>query len=154
MPAFQELLAALPPPDALTSSAVGEEQIRAALARLVVRAIKSGAAGCEPILANPGECPNCGVVVTSTRTPYCSEHCRLMSAFIRQFRNALSTGAAFDVERQVGMGQALWKLQGGGYPLRQRLVTPKALAQIIARHGGVRAVCGGPASAIDHTGSG
>jgi hypothetical protein len=77
-----------------------------------------------------------------------------MAAFVRQFRASLADGSLLDPQRQVGMGQALWHLQGGGFPLRQRLVPPKVLAKVIERHGGLCAVCGAPAIEIDHTGSG
>jgi hypothetical protein len=63
-------------------------------------------------------------------------------------------GSAFDPARQVGLGQALWHLQGGGYPLRQRLVPPKVLAKVIERDGGRCAECGEPATEVDHVGSG
>jgi hypothetical protein len=146
---------ALPPPRALAESEDGEEQLRAALAVLVERALRGVSDfAFAQVPEDPATCPNCGVDVTSTRTPYCSEHCRETSAFIRQIRNTIKSGAIFDPVRQAAFGQSLWRIQGGGYPVRQRMVTEKSRAKIIARDGGVCSVCGAPATEVEHIGSG
>lgn len=108
----------------------------------------------EPQPKNFGSCPNCGKPESSPRTPYCSEECRLTAAFVRQFRAATANGSIFERDKQIRLGQALWSLQGGGYPLRQMLIPEKTLAQVLTRSGGVCYVCGGPASEVDHVGSG
>lgn len=103
-----------------------------------------------PIEPNPLLCPNCDKPTTSTRTPYCSEHCKEVSAFIRQFRNGLKTGQTLDPERQVGMGQALWRILGGGYPERIKLIPESAIKKVIQRDGRKCQVCGRGASTVDH----
>ncbi|MBX3117595.1 MAG: hypothetical protein KF784_00900 [Fimbriimonadaceae bacterium] len=99
-------------------------------------------------------CPNCGIEVQDKRSPYCSEKCREMAAFVRQFRAAVSDGSILEPEKQAMMGQKLWAVAVGGYPMRQALVPPKVVAKVIERDGGKCQVCGAPATEIDHTGSG
>ena len=99
-------------------------------------------------------CPNCGGPAASLRSPYCSDSCREEAALVRQTRSALEEGAILDRDRQIALGQKLWHILGGGYPLRQSLILPRTHAQVMARADGNCAVCGAPATAIDHTGSG
>lgn len=108
----------------------------------------------EPVRMDPVTCPNCGDAANSSRAPYCSPRCRDTAGFVRQFRSAMKDGALFDKEKQAKKGQALWDLQGGGFPMRQKMVPPRVIGQVIARHEGLCAVCGAPATEIDHTGSG
>jgi len=150
MDVYARLLDALP---MVGGSDDADEQIRAVLSPMVARIVK-GPPALQAVPEDPSTCPNCGVRVSSSRTPYCSSHCRDMAAFIRQFRTSVSDGSIFEAERQIGMGQALWALQGGGFPRRQSLVPAKVLAKVIERDGGKCAVCGAPATEIDHTGSG
>ena len=103
---------------------------------------------------DPATCPNCGKPGASDRSPYCGERCRAEAAFVRQTRSAISRGEILDPERQRGIGQALWNLQGGGFPLRQSMVPPRVIAKVIEREGSKCAVCGEPATEVDHTGSG
>lgn len=124
--------------------------IRSALRPLVERAL--GAEG-EVIPEDPATCPNCGIVTRSERSPYCGAKCREMAAFVRQFRACMADGAIFDPERQQGLGQALWSVQGGGFPRRQLMIEPKTVEKVIDKHGGVCAICGAPATAVDHVGS-
>ena len=138
----------------LETSTVSEDKIRSVLREIVDRARPKLGVEVEAIPEDPKLCPNCDCPVESTRTPYCSEHCKGMAAFVRQFRNSLDNGSVFDPERQVGMGQALWRLQGGGFPHRQTLIPPKTIAKVIERDAGVCQVCGAPATEVDHTGSG
>ncbi len=130
------------------------DQIRAALHPLL-DAIQDPALA-EPVIlpVDPNSCPNCGCPASSTRSPYCGDACREESAFVRQFRVSLAGGTLFDPERQRGTGQALWHLVIGGYPQRQTLVPKRTVAKVIERHEGKCAVCGEPATEIDHTGSG
>ncbi|MEQ1932523.1 MAG: hypothetical protein ABL962_01400, partial [Fimbriimonadaceae bacterium] len=80
-------------------------------------------------LAEPS-CPNCGEPSASTRSPYCSVRCREISAFVRQVRNGLIEGTILGEERQVALGQKLWHLAGGGYPLRISLISDKDRVKI------------------------
>lgn len=128
--------------------------IRAVLRPVVDRVCSLLGQKAEAVVPDPSTCPNCDAVVSSTRSPYCSDFCREQAAFVRQFRKSVAEESIFDVERQMGMGQALWNLQGGGFPRRQTMVPVKVLAKVIERDGGVCQVCGAPATEIDHTGSG
>lgn len=100
------------------------------------------------------QCPNCGTPFSSLRTPYCSEECKEEAAFVRQFRSSLKSGAAQDPERQIALGQKLWRLLGGGYPLRLTLAEERTFAQVWKRTGKRCEVCGAPAVGVDHIGSG
>jgi 5-methylcytosine-specific restriction endonuclease McrA len=103
-----------------------------------------------PIRPNPLLCPNCDKPTSSTRTPYCSDHCKEVSAFIRQFRSGLKTGQALAPERQLGMAQALWHILGGGYPERIKLIPESAIKKVIQRDGGTCQLCGKEATTVDH----
>jgi hypothetical protein len=129
-----------------------DEQIRSVLRPLIDRALRSPPI--DPIEPDPATCPNCGKLAVSERSPYCSTFCREQSAYVRRFRNSIATELIYDSERQAALGTALWSLQGGGFPRRQLMVPDKVVAKVIAREGGVCAVCGAPATEIDHVGSG
>lgn len=106
------------------------------------------------ITPNPQTCPNCDVVVTSSRSPYCGNFCRETSAFVRQFRDGLEKGTVFDAERQAALGQKLWYVLGGGYPRRETLVPDRVIKKVIEREGNKCQECGALATTIDHSGSG
>jgi hypothetical protein len=125
-----------------------EEQARAILA-LVLQTGES-LSGEGTIAPDPRTCPNCSCVVESVKSPYCSDACRELSSFVRQFRSNLASGMLLDHEKQVALGQTLWHLLGGGRPLRQSLVPPKALETVLKREGGLCQGCGRPATTIDH----
>lgn len=127
-----------------------DEAIRSALRPLVERARVTENV---PLPEDPLTCPNCGSPTSSERSPYCGTKCREMAAFIRQFRACMMDGSVFDIERQKGLGQALWSVQGGGFPRRQLMIEPKIVAKVIAKQGGVCAQCGAPATEVDHVGS-
>lgn len=149
---FAELLEGLP---RVGASEDPDIQLRAVLRPIVERAVDEWLGkAVETIPADPGTCPNCGQPAPSLKTPYDCDLCKDQAAFIRQFRKAINDGLILDPERQMGMGQALWSMQGGGYPRRQTMVPAKVLAKVIERDGGVCQVCGAPATEIDHTGSG
>ncbi|MBX3097735.1 MAG: hypothetical protein KF812_12835 [Fimbriimonadaceae bacterium] len=97
------------------------------------------------------QCPNCGELTSSRSTPYCSPECREESAFVRQLRAAIESGAIQEADRQANFGQNLWHLLGGGYPRRVALIKPKEMSKLIAR--GCE-LCDAPAVTVDHTGSG
>lgn len=138
----------------MDSAADSETRVRSVLREIVDRAAPLLGIEVASVPSDPALCPNCDAPVASTKTPYCGEQCKGMAAFVRQFRNSLENETVFDPERQVGMGQALWKLQGGGFPHRQTLIPPKTILKVIERDGGVCQVCGAPATEVDHTGSG
>ncbi len=106
------------------------------------------------IVARPSCCPNCDSPATSTRSPYCSAYCREVSAFVRQFRHGLNEGSILNEGRQVALGQKLWHIAGGGYPLRISLISEKDKLKIIAKKGGLCEVCGASATVLDNVGSG
>ena len=56
-------------------------------------------------------------------------------------------------DRQVALGQILWKLIGGGYPLRNSLIPPRSLARALAATDFKCSSCGGVATTVDHIGS-
>jgi len=130
-----------------------DDEMRAVLSPLMERICRVRSQPTK-VPVDPATCPNCGLPATSEKSPYCSPFCKDQAAFIRQFRGSVNDGSILDAERLIGMGQALWSLQGGGFPRRQSLVPAKVLAKVIERDGGVCAVCGAPATQIDHTGSG
>ncbi len=103
------------------------------------------------IATDTSTCPNCGVLNESIRSPYCSEHCREVSAFIRQLRNGIENDLSDDSERQAGMGQMLWYLLGGGLPRRVAMVPEKAIQKVLERENRKCEDCGGIATTIDHS---
>lgn len=103
--------------------------------------------------ADPTLCPNCGSECLSTRSPYCSTDCREVSSFVRQFRSNLREETLVERDRQVALGQVLWKLIGGGYPLRNSLIPPRSLARALAANDFKCSACGGVATTVDHIGS-
>lgn len=108
----------------------------------------------DVVRLDPKHCPNCDAPVPSLRTPFCGEPCRASAALVRQLRSGIATGAAHEAERQVAFGQTIWKLLGGGMPLRRSLAPERAVRQAIARSEGKCVVCGAPAIDVDHVGSG
>ncbi len=127
-----------------------EEQTRAVLSLLVGRDFNEG----ELIAPSPSSCPNCGSMVESIRSPYCSDECREGAAFVRQFRSAVREGSIAIPDKQAALGQKLWYVLGGGYPRRDVLVPPKVRLKVIEREGGKCQQCGAKATTIDHSGSG
>lgn len=125
---------------------------RLVLNPLITRALKGYSI--QIVNNSASTCPNCGVPFVDGRTPYCSERCKEIAAFVRQFRAAVAEGSIFNPEKQAMMGQKLWAVTVGGYPMRQTLVPPKVVAKVIERDGGKCQICGAPATELDHTGSG
>lgn len=148
---FDELQRNLPPVS-LLSDAEGDIVLRTR-AVLGLLDFKAGKFATETP-SNPYECPNCGTEVTSQRTPYCSDHCRETSAFVRQFRNAVETDVILNPDRQESLGQKLWYVLGGGYPRREALVPAKVILKVLEREGNQCEQCGAKATTIDHSGSG
>lgn len=134
------------------SSELAEDELRAVLGP-IVRKVIEGIPDAEPIPLDPTKCPNCDAPWTSTKSPYCRAHCREMAAFIRQFRTSFADGVIFQPDRQVGMGQALWSVQGGGFPRRQQMVKPREIERVLEKANGLCWKCGQPATGVDHFGS-
>jgi hypothetical protein len=128
-----------------------EDQARAALRPLLTLAVNPPSL--EPLFTTSGDCPNCGGVAPSNRTPYCSDCCKSVSAFVRQFRVALAAGGPND-ERLMMFGQTFWFLIGGGRPLRVSITPNSAVKQVFKRTEGKCEECGAPATTIDNVGSG
>lgn len=146
---FAKLLDTLPE---IGASGDPELELRAVL-RNVVQGVVDGLPATQSIRSEPTNCPNCDTPTTSTKSPYCGEHCRAMAAFIRQFRTSFADGVIFQPDRQVGMGQALWSLQGGGFPRRQQMVKPREIERVLEKADGQCWKCGQPATGVDHFGS-
>ena len=141
-------------PDPLDARVSGDvdAQARAALAILVRSALES--AHGEPRRPDPTTCPNCGAACDSDRTPYCSEACKETSAFVRQLRGNLESGALLDPERQIALGEKFWWVLGGGRPRRVAMIPERSLARVLGHRKGACEVCGEPAITVDHCGSG
>ncbi len=150
--AFREVLELLPPLSILDCDADIETQTRAVLTLLLQQrlALPVGPA----VTVDPLTCPNCNVCVSSIRSPYCSDECREMAAFVRQFRSAVVENKFQDPEKQAALGQKLWHVLGGGYPRRKVLVPDRVRFKVIEREGNKCQQCGAKATTIDHSGSG
>lgn len=146
--AMDRLTRALPELSLLDDSHANIEDRTRAVLRLV---FEENVRVAPSILADPATCPNCGILTESTRSPYCSEHCREVSAFIRQLRNGIENDLAEDPERQAAMGQMLWYLLGGGLPRRVSMVPDKAIQKVLDRENRTCEDCGGVATTIDHS---
>ncbi|HVT14101.1 MAG TPA: hypothetical protein VHE55_17700 [Fimbriimonadaceae bacterium] len=147
------LAAQIPPSSEAAAGEDWDRRSRAVLSYLVELAPSFAPADFEAIPADPATCPNCGEPVPVSRSPYCGDCCKEEAALVRQFRNAVATGAIADEERQAALGQKLWHLLGGGYPRRVALIPPKGIARVIARDGKCMH-CGAPATTVDNIGSG
>lgn len=150
--ALLELQGRLPHFSEVGSFADQESRARATLSWIIAEAL--AASDFKLVPTQPTTCPNCGVDMGAERSPYCSDACREEAAFVRQLRGSLAQGTVLDEERQVALGQKLWRILGGGLPLRQSLVLERTLNQVIKRYEGRCDACGAPATTIDHTGSG
>lgn len=104
---------------------------------------------CSPESQNPYNCANCKIKPGGERTPYCSEACKEETSFVRQVRCGLESGAILVPDRQVALGQSLWHILGGGYPLRRTLVSAKDLERFLAKNPNC-AYCGLFATNFDH----
>ncbi|HZH98084.1 MAG TPA: hypothetical protein VEX38_03860 [Fimbriimonadaceae bacterium] len=135
----------------ITAAATPEEHGRAFLRPLLHRMVRFLGSGeqTEPVAPDSSVCPNCDAPTDASRSPYCSVQCRQVSGYVRRFRAAIEDGSIEQTTRQEALGGFLWGLHGG-YPLRQKLVPPRVLAKVIERCGGVCAVCGEPATEVEH----
>ncbi len=106
-----------------------------------------------PIEPDPAVCPNCGQPASSTRSPYCGTDCRELAGFVRSFRSGLRDGTLSDPEKQLALGQVLWRILGGGLPFRNSLISEKDLARLYKKSEGRCEECGAPATTVDHRGS-
>jgi hypothetical protein len=147
-----ELALCLPSIGVLDESSDIEVQTRSVLALLIEN--WDAAWSTDSIQPDSSRCPNCDVLTHSQRSPYCSDSCREMSAFVRQFRHAVQDELIKSPEHQAALGQKLWFVLGGGYPRRDVLVPDKVRTKVIEREGNKCQQCGAKATTIDHSGSG
>lgn len=147
--ALSHLAESLP---AWSEASVGDDQSRRA--RATLQLLTSPASGAlHHLETDLTGCPNCRQPVSSPRSPYCSCECREEAGFVRQMRAGLLEGTIFDEERQVALGQKLWRLLGGGLPLRLSLIPSKAWEKFLTKYPACEA-CGAPATTIDNIGGG
>jgi hypothetical protein len=152
---FGRLTDALPPSKMVGIGENMEYRARAVLSYIVDRLDPAEDSRLKAVIEiDPSTCPNCSTPVSSPRSPYCSEQCREVAGFVRQFRANLADGAIFQEDRQVALGQVLWFLLGGGRPLRQSLAPPRSLQAVLKREAGRCQACGGTATTIDHIATG
>lgn len=118
--------------------------------RWVLRLALSGDQEVTSVLNDPRACPNCGAPCAFPRTPYCSEQCKEVSAFVRQVRRVLSDFTEVDQERQASLGQVLWHLIGGGYPRRVPMILEQSKLQIRKKQGTQCFYCESEATTFDH----
>lgn len=147
-----DLREALPPPSCIGVDEI-ETQTRATIHLLIDRTEKI-AEYPLPCPEEPTTCPNCGTPVESLKSPYCGDECREYSAFIRQFRNGLITGSLMQPDKQIPLGQKLWRILGGGLPARVALVQGRTLERVIEKKGGMCENCGARATIVDNIGGG
>lgn len=102
-----------------------------------------------PAVWAPEQCPSCGDMTTSKRSPYCGDACREISGFVRQVRAAIRAGALSD-DRREAMEQVFWSLMGGGYPNRLKEVPASTVRKVLERDGYRCHRCGGEADQIEH----
>ncbi len=129
-----------------------DKRARATFALVIEKALAVDETA-SSVAADPRTCPNCGAPQDSTRSPYCGERCREESAFVRQVRSLLKSGAPIEQERLASLGQVLWHALGGGYPRRLLLLDEKARLRAFKKSEGKCEACGAPAETFDHIGS-
>lgn len=143
----QDLAKELPP---LACDGVPIGDAARAMLRLVLERPISASLPIDP---DPAVCPNCGQPASSTRSPYCGTDCRELAGFVRSFRSGLRDGTLRDPEKQISLGQVLWRILGGGLPFRNSLISEKDLERLYKKHDGLCEICGAPATTVDHRGS-
>lgn len=106
-------------------------------------------------LASPPivDCVECGtaIVLTNRAKLYCSDVCHQTLKVIHYGRGVVADGR---IERDPTIAEAIQmriaQILGGGYHEVLRRVPPALRAQIFERDGGRCALCGAPATQIDH----
>lgn len=129
-----------------------EAGARAALGWFLTRAL--AVENVQGVAAAPGTCPNCGAPHRSTKSPYCSACCKDQAGLVRQVRAGIAEGTIDDVDRQIALGEKLWRVIGGGFPRRRALLPVKGWERVLEREGRRCQQCGAPATTIDHVGTG
>ena len=148
MNGLSSFAADLPPAAEASRGEDLELRCRATLAIVIELALSSPKG--KSIGRDTSLCPSCGAPSASEKSPYCGPACREEAGFVRQVRAGLADGSIFDAERQVAMGQVLWSLLGGGYPLRQSMILERSRVLVFKRSGGKCEICGAEATSIDH----
>jgi endogenous inhibitor of DNA gyrase (YacG/DUF329 family) len=129
---------------------VSDETVEGQSRRVLLHILEPVSRFPEQVPEDPKTCPNCSVVTEGTKSPYCSERCKEIASFVRQFRGNLATGQAFDAEKQTAIGQNYWHLVGGGRPLRQTLVLPRSFELVMELAEYKCQECGADATNVDH----
>jgi 5-methylcytosine-specific restriction endonuclease McrA len=97
-------------------------------------------------------CLNCDKLLASPKRPYlfCSALCRQEAHHVRYARAVARDGrlARPDVLEAVKIQRA--SVLSGGYPRKERTLTPELRAMIFARDDGRCRLCDSPATSIDH----
>lgn len=102
--------------------------------------------GIDYYLANP-LCVNCDRKCDRT---YCSDLCKQEAATVRYVRRVLADARMGLADIQEGIGAKLLMISGGGYPDKERELSPSARAKIFARDNNTCRLCGRTATQIDH----
>ncbi len=100
-------------------------------------------------LLNGLECANCGEPV-EIASAHCSLFCHDMAKHVRYFRARLSEGRLNDSDIKQAMGDKLLSLFKGGYPAKERALTPEQREAIFERDQRTCQLCGAQADQIDH----
>jgi hypothetical protein len=81
---------------------------------------------------------------------YCSNFCREITKHIRYIRNVTATSRLYDSDIQEAVSVKLLILTGGGYPQKERMLTPARRSEILERDSYTCRICGARADTIDH----
>lgn len=95
------------------------------------------------------QCPNCDRELTNADL-FCSNRCREMAKHIRYIRNVTAASRLYDSDIQEAVSVRLLMLTGGGYPQKERVLTPARRREILERDSYTCRVCGARADSIDH----
>jgi hypothetical protein len=97
-------------------------------------------------------CVNCDEEVEEPRA-YCSDFCLEFAGIVRSVRKATAENRLASDDYREGLGQKLLALFQGGYPARERYLTPAQRTAIFERDHWTCQICGKPADQIDHVAS-
>jgi 5-methylcytosine-specific restriction endonuclease McrA len=99
-------------------------------------------------------CVNCDRPIEHPRFPYlyCSQLCRQEAKYVRYSRSVLKDGRIEQPDVQEALSIRLASILGGGYPERERHLTPEAREAAFLRDGSRCRICGAAATEIDHIG--
>jgi hypothetical protein len=81
---------------------------------------------------------------------YCGNLCREITKHIRYIRKVTATSRLYDSDIQEAVSVKLLMLTGGGYPQKDRMLTPARRREILGRDSCTCRICGARADTIDH----